>query len=984
MFVIINFRKRNVLKCKKYVLIYPIFNFKVIISIKKILLLFVLSCCFGWIFSQNTMDLAFDTEKSEGTTIALPLSGSVNVIVDWGDTSEPETITTEGYHLHTYTDEGQYNVTISGELTWFGSLTTPNESLDDIDQNYAEKLIAVTSFGDLGLISLEGAFAKCANLEVVPAVLPSTVTSLRRTFYKAIKFDQNINVWDVTNVTDMYCTFESAEVFNQPLNNWDVSNVTDMYGMFQAAKKFNQPIGNWIVDNVETMGIMFALASDFDQDISNWNVTNVTSMRLMFHTASAFNQDISGWDVSNVTNMERMFMKATVFDQNIGGWTVDNVTNMDQMFKEASAFNQDISNWDVSNVTNMKEMFRNAVEFDQNIGSWTVSSVTDMSHMFHTASKFNQDIGNWNVGNVTDMNNMFAYAVLFNQNLNNWDVGNVTDMSYMFRGATSFNQKIGKWNVKSVESMRWMFANATSFNQDIGNWDVSNVDDMSVMFEDATSFNQNIGKWNVTNVSLMKQMFQRASAFNQNISGWNVSNVTDMGWMFTEAFSFNQDLGNWDVSNVTAMDWMFHNVTLSTANYNSLLEGWRQLQLQSGVNFSGGGSKYTAGVPATARQKIKNDFGWEIKDSGISNLPAVSISSVSQVDESELSVTANVSYSGGSEVQEKGLVWSTSPEPTTAVNEGFSDEDDEIGSFNVQISNVLPNVKYYFRAYAINDAGTEYSAQEEFILKTVLTLSGTFTAIDKEYDGTNSATVDEDNMYLSGAIDANDDIEISSVKLRFSQSKAGTDINVQINEVILKGEDADNYIVLYIDVPTVKADILTRKLTLDGTFTVDEKMYDGTTDANITENNLLLVGIVGNDIVEIETAEAQFAQIEEGTDILVEISDITLSGADALNYDVSLIGAPTTIANISLMVNINSNSNNLLQILPNPFNDVVSITGNGINGVKVYTMSGVQLLDAKYNNESDVTISTSEFDKGIYLFIIENDGKVETQKLIKQ
>ncbi len=74
----------------------------------------------------------------------------------------------------------------------------------------------------------------------------------------------------------------------------------------------------------------------------------------------------------------------------------------------------------------------------------------------------------------------------------------------------------------------------------------------------------------------------------------------------------------------------------------------------------------------------------------------------------------------------------------------------------------------------------------------------------------------------------------------------------------------------------------------------------------------------------------------------------------------------------------------VIAIYPNPFNDVVNITGEGINSVKIYTMSGIQVLDVKFSNESDVTIPTSEFDKGIYLFVIENGKNLETHKLIKK
>jgi hypothetical protein len=63
------------------------------------------------------------------------------------------------------------------------------------------------------------------------------------------------------------------------------------------------------------------------------------------------------------------------------------------------------------------------------------------------------------------------------------------------------------------------------------------------------------------------------------------------------------------------MDKMFYGVTLSTENYDSLLNGWSQRNLQSDVTFSGGDSKYSSNA-ATAHQKLIDDFGWTISDGG--------------------------------------------------------------------------------------------------------------------------------------------------------------------------------------------------------------------------------------------------------------------------------------------------------------------------------------------------------------------------------
>ncbi len=266
-------------------------------------------------------------------------------------------------------------------------------------------------------------------------------------------------------------------------------------------------------------------------------------------------------------------------------------TTLNQAFKDCINLGNsgNMNNWDVSGIKSMRSMFQNFDEtssFDQPISNWDVSAVTDMESMFWGSSSFNQPIGDWNVSSVTIMGGMFLAASSFNQPIGDWDVSSVTSIS-MFNGASSFNQPIGDWDISSVTSLDFMFS-ASSFNQPIGNWDVSNV------------------------VS-MDSMFSYASSFNQSIRNWDVSNVVSMDSMFISALSFNQPIGDWDVSSVTNMYSMFNGVTLSTANYDSLLAGWSALSLQSSITFHGGYSRYS---DRNARQYIIDAFGWTIIDGG--------------------------------------------------------------------------------------------------------------------------------------------------------------------------------------------------------------------------------------------------------------------------------------------------------------------------------------------------------------------------------
>jgi surface protein len=272
----------------------------------------------------DPMILEFDTSLGT-TTIELELGGTVNVFVDWGD-STSNTYTTSGRKTHTYSSNGTYQVTITGVLTSYGAAGLP-----------APELTKCLSFGELGLTSLRYAFNDATNLTVVPNTLPPTVTDLESAFAGCTLFNYDISVWDVSNVTDMSGMFASATSFNQNIGGWDVSGVTKMNSMFINATAFNQNIGGWDVSNVTNMSFMFMTASAFNQNIGSWNTVNVTSMYSMFSDAVAFNQDIGAWDTSKVEDMTYMFSDAAAFNQDLSGWCVGNMQSEPTGFATGSA-----------------------------------------------------------------------------------------------------------------------------------------------------------------------------------------------------------------------------------------------------------------------------------------------------------------------------------------------------------------------------------------------------------------------------------------------------------------------------------------------------------------------------------------------------------------------------------------------------------------------------------------------------------------------
>jgi len=339
---------------------------------------------------------------------------SANFSIDWGIENQPaQTGLTAGLHTQSYATVGTYTITLTGTIPGFG---LPDDAEEDLREESNSNLQKVSSFGDVGLISLRSAFSGAINLEEAPPTLPTTVTDLTSTFFKAEKLNQDLNGWETANVTKMGALFEQAKAFNGDISQWNTSKVTNMSHMFSLAESFNQNIGNWDTSSATDMSFMFRGAINFNNGETagqhtrpmNWDTSKVTDMPNMFNRALAFNQDINTrhvgglkyWDTSSVVDMERMFWEAREFNRPVGNWDTSKVENMSRMFEDAAVFDQPIGTWNTSKVEDMRRMFRNAKVFNQPLGTWDTSKVTGMFRMLQGAEEFNQNLGSLSLASL--------------------------------------------------------------------------------------------------------------------------------------------------------------------------------------------------------------------------------------------------------------------------------------------------------------------------------------------------------------------------------------------------------------------------------------------------------------------------------------------------------------------------------------------------------------------------------------------------------
>ena len=96
-------------------------------------------------------------------------------------------------------------------------------------------------------------------------------------------------------------------------------------------------------------------------------------------------------------------------------------------------------------------------------------------------------------------------------------------------------------------------------------------------------------------------------------------------------------------------------------------------------------------------------------------VPTVITSSVNNISYTSATIDGTVTDDGGATVTERGVVYSTTPNPTTSNSKVVSGSGQ--GAFTCNLTDLQDGVTYYVRAYAVNQKGTAYGEQQSFMTK---------------------------------------------------------------------------------------------------------------------------------------------------------------------------------------------------------------------------------------------------------------------------
>jgi hypothetical protein len=245
------------------------------------------------------------------------------------------------------------------------------------------------------------------------------------------------------------------------------------------------------------------------------------------------------------------------------------------------------------------------------------------------------------------------------------------------------------------------------------------------------------------------------------------------------------------------------------------------------------------------------------------------------------------------------------------------------------------------------------------------TINGSITASNKVYDATTTAGIA--TRALSGVTNS-DVVTLTGGVAMFTNKNVGNGKTVTATGLSLIGANATNY-VLASTSATTTADIT--KATLAVTASGVNKIYDGTTNTTVTLSDNRLAG----DVLTTGYTAASFADKNVGSNKTVNVSGISVTGADSGNYAFNTTAAAT--ANITAaLLTVTADNANRPYGTPNP-SFTVSYSGF-VSGEGTNVLTGSLVLSTTATANTPVGSYPIQVDQGTlssinYTFSL-NDG----------
>ncbi len=253
--------------------------------------------------------------------------------------------------------------------------------------------------------------------------------------------------------------------------------------------------------------------------------------------------------------------------------------------------------------------------------------------------------------------------------------------------------------------------------------------------------------------------------------GWHIPTSAEWTWLsyllLNDAGGRMKSTGTFEAG--TGLWYAPNTLATNSSGFNALPGGWKNDQgnfASLGFEtffFTSSGWYYCCAYFVRLRYDdalMYSNYTWYSNSSSVrclknpATLPTVSTSSISAIAEATAVGGGNVTNDGGADINARGVVWSTTQNPTVTTHEGITTDGTGTGEFTSNLTSLAAKTRYYVKAYATNNIGTSYGLQVEFMtaIPSILALSGLTinTGTVTCFDATQSITVSNFTVKTGG------------------------------------------------------------------------------------------------------------------------------------------------------------------------------------------------------------------------------------------
>ena len=320
------------------------------------------------------------------------------------------------------------------------------------------------------------------------------------------------------------------------------------------------------------------------------------------------------------------------------------------------------------------------------------------------------------------------------------------------------------------------------------------------------------------------------------------------------------------------------------------------------VNYDGDNLAIVIGKAAYDNKNVGTDkavsfTGFELSGSAAGNYKLITQPADTTADITAKEITINGATVEGSKVYDGTVEAKITNAGTLSDNYDGENLTIVTGSAAYDNKNVGTGKTVAFTGFALaGDAAGNYTLVSQpadtaaDITVKEITINGAAVEASRIYDGTTDAKITN-----AGAPSVNYDgenLKVAAGKAAYDNKNVGKGKAVTFTGFALEGDAAANY-KLTAQPEAVTADITVKEIKIVDTAVEASKVYDGSTDAKITEKGTF-DGLIDGDKVDIVTGKAAYDDKNVGNGKTVAFYEFALSGDDAANYVLAAQPASTT------------------------------------------------------------------------------------------